>query len=696
MEAGSAVWGEVNKGYGYLRAMRSLVLSATILLCAITHAQQWNWAVDAGGGGNVDFCYGIATDSQGNAYWAGSVSGTAEFGCGTIAVGNTIAGVLAKYDVNGTCQWVQSITVGFNDAWAYGIAIDAQDRIYITGSYSGNATFNNGITLNSLGSDDIFVARYDTAGDCLWARRAGSSASNDEARGIAVSADGAVFIAGVSGGNTIGFDNITIPNPGNYRQIVVARYDSTGAVQWVKTSTGNGQSKSARGIAVAGDRLFVTGQFSFTTGAFDGYPLVPVNVGGTAYILSCDLDGNVQWGHSYGSGDHEGMGITADTLGNVFMVGRLWGSMYLPDDTLASVSSDDDFMILKFDAEGNYQWGKSAGSPERDLSWSASADGQGNAYVAVQFHGTVDFFGTPLTGAGGEDIAILKMDATGNVVWANKAGGGNRDVPLCIHRQAAAPNKLYFGGYYRGPVTYGSTTIDDVGNGDAMMVSATDTTFDVSLHASRVCPGACDGEVVAFTNGNGPFTFSWSGGSSSPMIGDLCPGEYIVEVADANGQVHIDTVLVEEFTDPGYTVQVQNDSLRVENGTAWQWFFAGDALSGDSALLIATETGSYHALVTDAHGCTWSSDTVLVVLGTGVAARSSEGLQAWPNPASEQFSIRLPGTVLVNAELLNSVGQRVRSLILRPGMNTVDLKGVDSGLYVLLLEDGRVLRVLVA
>jgi hypothetical protein len=128
--------------------------------------------------------YGIATDSQGNVYWAGSVRGTSEFGCGTITTGSNTAGVLAKYDAAGNCLWVRSVLVTFDDAWAYDIAIDAEDRIYITGSYNGSAVFSNDITLDSYVGDDIFLARYDVDGTCLWARRAGSS-SNDEARGIA-------------------------------------------------------------------------------------------------------------------------------------------------------------------------------------------------------------------------------------------------------------------------------------------------------------------------------------------------------------------------------------------------------------------------------------------------------------------------------------------------------------------------------
>jgi hypothetical protein len=176
------------------------------------------------------------------------------------------------------------------------------------------------------------------------------------------------------------------------------------------------------------------------------------------------------------------MGISADTLGNVFMVGRLWGSMFLPDDTLVSVSSNDDFMILKFDADGNLSMGKehridpTGPELERCRGWPRQCLCGG---AVPQY---VDFFGTSLSSAGGEDMAIMKMDGDGDVVWAERAGGNQRDVPLCIHRQAEAPHRIYFGGYYWGIVTYGSTTIDDVSNGDAMMISATDTTFHVSFH----------------------------------------------------------------------------------------------------------------------------------------------------------------------------------------------------------------------
>lgn len=675
-----------------MRILLPLLLSLPLAL----GAQQWNWAASAGAGSNVDYCHAIATDSQGNAYWVGTVSGTVDFGCGTVATGNSdIAGFIAKRGVDGSCQWVRPITVGFNDVWVYGVAIDAQDRIYITGSYDGNATFSDGVTLNILGSDDIFLARYTTEGTCLWARRAGSNASADLARDVAVDTDGSVFITGYSGGTTITFDSVQLPNPGNYRQVVVARYDSTGTVQWARASSGNGQGKTARRIAVADGRVFVTGQVGFSAATFDGVALTPGSSGTHLYVLATDQDGNGLWARSYGSGDHEGMGIAADTLGNVFVAARMWGSLFLPDDTLTSVSSNDDILLMKLDRDGTHHWARSTGSSQRDLAWDVDADGMGNVLVAAQFNQSIDFFGTPFTALGGEDILIAKLDGDGEVVWAARPSGFQRDVPLCIHRQAAAPHALYFGGYYWGSITYGSTTIDDVLNGDAMIVAGIDTTFHVSAQAAAVCPGACDGTAQAFVNGTAPFSYMWSTGATTPIITGLCPGEYIVEVIDADGTVRIDTVQVVEHADPGYTVQQLGDSLWVAGGTAWQWYMSGTTLVGDSASTIALVNGDYHALVTDAFGCTWSTDT-LTFLTTGLGAQaSSNGLHVFPNPTRDVLFIEHSGDVVRMAELLNSTGQRVRVITLVPGRVQVDVSALPAGLYLLRVAGGAVVRVVV-
>jgi hypothetical protein len=661
-----------------------------VLLTSSLHAQQWNWAVDAGGGGNTDLCYDIATDSQGNAYWVGSASGTANFGCATLTPGSTIAGVLAKYDASGACQWVVGITTSFYDAWVYGIAIDAQDRIYITGSCQGTTDFGNGISLPGSGSsDDWFTARYDVNGNCVWAKRITNNSGSSEGRGIALDRDGGVYVTGFAGGSSFTFDPVTVNTGGFARQAVIVKYDSTGTAQWARSTIGTGGGKSARAISVANDRIFITGQMNFNNASYDGIALTPNANSGNLYVLACDLQGNGLWARSYGPGDNEGFGIAADTLGNLFVVGRLWGTMELPGDTLTSVSGNDDIVLLGLDHQGVFRWGKSTGSAQRDLAWSVVADGLGNAYVSAQFNNTMDFFGTPLTALGSEDAVISKVEADGDIAWVARPSGFQRDIPLCIHRQAEAPHRLFFGGYYFGPITYGGTTMDDVGNGDAMMVSGIDTTFDVSLVVTPTCPGACDGVITTFVNGRAPFTYQWNTASTIADQQGLCVGPYIVEVTDSLGQVIIDTAFIEEAIDPGYAVQVLNDSLWIAGGAAWQWYADGQLLSGaDSASLIASLTGNYFAEVTDASGCTWSSDTLLVVLNVGAIEQALASLILHPNPAAERLFVRTD-VAIVQAQAIDATGRIVRLPVLSAG--SLNTQALAPGVWTvrITLADGR-------
>ncbi|MBK9146477.1 MAG: SBBP repeat-containing protein [Flavobacteriales bacterium] len=669
--------------------MRSILIPFLLLHLPL-FAQQWNWAADAGGGGNTDFCYGIATDSQGNAYWVGSASGTADFGCGTLTPGNTIAGVIAKYDANGVCQWVRGITTSFYDAWVYGIAIDAEDRIYITGSCQGTTNFGNGISLSGSGSsDDWFTARYDADGNCVWAKRITNSTTSSEGRSIALDHDGNLYVTGFAGGTSFTFEPIAVSTGSFQRQAVIVKYDSTGTALWAKSTTGTGVPKSARGITVAGDRLFITGQIGYAPAFYDNIQITPTN-SLNLYVLACDLGGNGLWARSYGNGDHEGFSIAADTLGNVFVVGRLWGDLFLPDDTLSSASSNDDMLIMGLSQDGDYRWAQRAGSTQRDIGWDVIADGLGNAYVATHFQQSITFFGQSFSALGSEDALIAKIEADGDLVWAQRPSGFLRDIPLCIHRQEEAPHELYFGGYYFGPITYGGTTLTDMGNGDAMIVSGIDTTFDVSAWASTVCPGACNGEAVAFCNGEAPFTFLWNTGATTQDIEALCPGEYIVEVTDAIGEVRVDTVYVNEVADPGFTVQANGSTLSIIGGVAYEWYFNDEViLDSDTSSIEADANGDYHAMVTTLEGCVFSSDT-LAYIGMGLRdASATEAMSLYPSPASDQISIRTARPV-TRLWIVTALGEIVPMQY--DGTSKIDVSTLAPGLFFLRAElnDGRV------
>lgn len=139
---------------------------------------QWQRVL---GGSGADVGFGIAVDSSGNSYIVGYSQNT-----GTAT--NDI--LLAKYNTSGTLQWQQSLNSS-GDEQGYAVAVDSSGNAYITGF-----TNNSG-----AGSDDLYVAKYNTSGTIQWQRTLGTTAAN-YGYGIKVDALGSIYIAGYSSSNS--------------------------------------------------------------------------------------------------------------------------------------------------------------------------------------------------------------------------------------------------------------------------------------------------------------------------------------------------------------------------------------------------------------------------------------------------------------------------------------------------------------
>ena len=126
----------------------------------------------------------------------------------------------------------------------------------MTGLINGSATFGQGevnqTTLNSAGIDDIFVAKYDSAGLLQWVRRAGGTGSD---QGISIAVDGSdIYLTGFFNGTATfgqGQTNQTTLNSAGIDDIFVTKYDSAGVLQWVRRAGGTGSDQGV-GIAVDG------------------------------------------------------------------------------------------------------------------------------------------------------------------------------------------------------------------------------------------------------------------------------------------------------------------------------------------------------------------------------------------------------------------------------------------------------------
>ncbi len=170
------------------------------------------WAKSMGAAQGDDYGYGIAVDETENVFLTGYFSNTADFDPGTNNEFLMALGIhdifVAKYDAGGNYLWARSMG-SKNDDNGLDIALDKASNAYITGYFSDTAIFNawgggEKDTIVSAGrkrpdlsfSDyDMFVAKYDSAGQYIWSRTLGSK-YEDIGYAIATDRVGNIFVTG--------------------------------------------------------------------------------------------------------------------------------------------------------------------------------------------------------------------------------------------------------------------------------------------------------------------------------------------------------------------------------------------------------------------------------------------------------------------------------------------------------------------
>lgn len=208
---------------------------------------------------------GIVTDPSGNVY----VAGFANAALNTQPyIGNRDA-FLVKYNPSGSVVWTREIG-GVGDDGVTGIAINGTN-IYLTGYACGDGQNFAGKTIR--GACDVFVVKYESSGNRLWAKLYGSSLSELAAKIAKVTTGGAVFVGTYQGAlNPSGSYGL---NPNGF----VTRIDPNGNVIWSRTiSSDPSPRNNANAVAVSSDAIYV--------GGYDGV---------TGFLTKLNYAGTGQW-----------------------------------------------------------------------------------------------------------------------------------------------------------------------------------------------------------------------------------------------------------------------------------------------------------------------------------------------------------------------------------------------------------------
>jgi gliding motility-associated-like protein len=172
--------------------------TSDIILAAYDHAGVFAWSHNIGSTDH-DEGHGITQDAD-SLYITGAIENNSDFPgyagnpLSTSAQKDIFLASLAKSD--GITGWVQVLpSSNPGDEFGRSMDMDAFGNLYVTGDYNDNLQFPQGVTLSSLGVEDVFVAAFTAYGDFRWAESIGSS-QTDKGNGIAIGSGGSMYISG--------------------------------------------------------------------------------------------------------------------------------------------------------------------------------------------------------------------------------------------------------------------------------------------------------------------------------------------------------------------------------------------------------------------------------------------------------------------------------------------------------------------
>jgi len=269
----------------------------------------------------TDVAQGIDVDAAGNSYVAGRTPGAFPGQSNPTSTQNAF---IRKYDASGTEVWTRQFGSG-SGTLGNDISVDAAGSSYVTGYTNG--TLPGG---TSLGGQDAFIRKYDTAGNITWTRHVGTSGF-DGANAVSVDTLGNIYVAGYTTGAMSG------PGAGA-QDTFIRKYDTAGNIVWTR-QFGSSIDDIPEGISV--DPAGISYVAGSTLGTLPGQAS---SGGQDAYVRQYDASGTATFTQQFGTaGIDNAFNVGADAAGNNYVVGFISGA--LPGQTY---SGTEDAFVRKY------------------------------------------------------------------------------------------------------------------------------------------------------------------------------------------------------------------------------------------------------------------------------------------------------------------------------------------------------------
>lgn len=354
---------------------------------------------------------------------------------------------------------------GSNTDYCRGAAADASGNVYVTGDVRNNYSIAD-ISYNNIATAQCYIVKFNSNGVLQW---------NTRFQGVGVDIDalktnGDVYVTGTFAEAAILNGINFMPKYGN-RDAFVMKLNTGGQVVWASV-LGGSNTDSGNEIVVGEDGAVAV------IGPFDGggnftFPDNSSNVfnGGDTdvWLTLYNADGTFKWGTVLkGNGHEEGRGVSLDATGNVLVCGEFDNQLVFGNTTLQTTGQSDIY-LAKYNAAGNVLWSRKFGSAGIDAARGIDPSPDGGVIVSGEFTSAIQFDSITLTSQGGKDVFLVKLNASGNVVWAKSFGSTGSEIGSEI--EVDKDGNIYTAGsFYTGCKLPNDTLLISKGRQDQFLI----------------------------------------------------------------------------------------------------------------------------------------------------------------------------------------------------------------------------------
>ena len=509
-----------NKKQIYIVMKKTFLLFSILSISFFAISQpNWSWVKSAGASGD-DQAVSISRDSQGNAFVTGHFNGTVSFGSGNSLISSGGSDMfIARYNSNGGFMWAKKAGSNADDK-GLDIKVDDEGNIFVLGWHGGTAFFGTEQINNADGAKS-FLAKYDNTGQVIWVKKLGGYA-----RTFDIDSDGNIYIAASFGG-TIKVDDTQITANG-YDDAWLGKFNSSGSLQWIKRMYGSNGYETPISLTISHDgHPLLLGRISGVC-SFEGVSSSIANSGGQnqqdMFLVKYNSNGNFGWVKQFTSTtstESTSNTLICDNGGNIYFTGTFSNTLNIGSHLITSKGSSDAF-VAKLSSDGETaHWVSTIATTKADGATGIGLDGSGNVYISGFYSDTLSIGNILLANPGTMGAFVAKFNNNGEFQWAKPANSTGSDAALGIH--VVSDGSALVCGRFSNSANFHGTEISSQGGYD-IFVAKSEITFTPPLKALFTASqtDVPQGSTVQFTDQStgSPSTWTWTIEGVTPSVYD--------------------------------------------------------------------------------------------------------------------------------------------------------------------------------